>query len=40
MQLGIINQLNNTEKHAFRLHMIYSAIEGIILASYTATPLP
>ena len=31
MQLGIINQLNHTEKKAFRLHMIYSAIEGIIL---------
>ncbi|MCK5337790.1 MAG: MFS transporter, partial [Bacteroidales bacterium] len=31
MQLGIINQLNHTEKKAFRLHMIYSAIEGIIM---------
>ena len=31
MKLGIINQLNTTEKKAFRLHMIYSAIEGIIL---------
>ncbi|MCK5080004.1 MAG: hypothetical protein KAR09_08670, partial [Bacteroidales bacterium] len=31
MQFGIINQLNHTEKKAFRLHMIYSAIEGIIM---------
>ena len=31
MKLGIVNQLNTTEKKAFRLHMIYSAIEGIIL---------
>ncbi len=31
MKLGIVNQLNTTEKKAFRLHMIYSSIEGIIL---------
>ncbi|HSG67709.1 MAG TPA: MFS transporter [Bacteroidales bacterium] len=27
----IIRQLNDSEKHAFRLHMIYSSLEGIIL---------
>ncbi len=31
MNFSIIRQLNSTEKKAFRLHMIYSAIEGIIL---------
>ena len=29
--LGIIRNLNLSEKRAFRLHMIYSAIEGIIM---------
>ena len=31
MAKGILHQLSKTEKAAFRLHMIYSAIEGIIL---------
>ncbi|MEN8225495.1 MAG: MFS transporter [Bacteroidota bacterium] len=29
--LGVIKQLNSVEKQAFRLHMIYSALEGVIL---------
>ena len=29
--LGIIRQLNDEERQAFRLHIIYSALEGIIL---------
>ncbi len=31
MDLNLIRHLNLAEKHTFRLHMIYSAIEGIIL---------
>lgn len=31
MNLGILKQLNFTERKAFRLHMIYSALEGVIL---------
>lgn len=31
MTFGILHQLSLTEKNAFRLHMIYSAMEGVIL---------
>jgi MFS family permease len=31
MDLRILKRLNNQERQAFRLHMIYSAMEGIIL---------
>jgi len=31
MKMGIIGDLNARERKAFRLHMIYSALEGIIL---------